>query len=149
MASGAKKTKLDSETRNFNDDCTLQYLFKLMLPTLHNFKPICSVVSLAIGHWGTCPSSCFGSSVHSTASANLAVKILKITEEKHVLHFRLSRQKHATTYENRLKQSVNPKKIPGREGDEKFILCSPSPHFLATPLNMSAVKRMCVGCEGV
>jgi len=95
MASGAKKKILDSETRNSNDDCTLQYLF--ILPTLPDSKPICSVVSLAIGHWGTCPSSSFGSSVHSTAAANLAVKILKITEEKHVLHFRLSRQKHATT----------------------------------------------------
>ena len=33
MVSAIKKTKLDSETRNFNDDCTL--------PTLHNSKPTC------------------------------------------------------------------------------------------------------------
>jgi len=33
MASGTKKTKLDSETPNFNDDCTL--------PTLLNSKPMC------------------------------------------------------------------------------------------------------------
>ena len=64
------------------------------------------VASLAMGHWGTCPSS-FGNSVHSAASASLTVKILKITKEKHVLHFRLSRQKHAKTHLNRLKLSLN------------------------------------------
>jgi len=39
MTSQAKKTKLDSETRNFNDDCTLKCLFILL--TLHNSKPMC------------------------------------------------------------------------------------------------------------
>ena len=83
MASGAKKKILDSETRNSNDDCTLQYLF--ILPTLPNSKPIdlCPVASLTIGHWGTCPSSSFVSYVHFTAAASLAVKISKITKEKH------------------------------------------------------------------
>jgi len=33
MASVTKKTKLDYETRNFNNDCTL--------PTLYNSKPMC------------------------------------------------------------------------------------------------------------
>src|SRR6218665_3184317 len=121
--SGAKKTTLDSETSNSNDDYTLQYLF--ILPTLPNSKPICPVASLAIGHWGTCPSSSFGSSVHSTAVVSLAVKISKITKEKHVLHFRLFLQKHGTTDKNRLKQYLNPKETPGKEGDGKFILCSP------------------------
>jgi len=39
MASRAKKTKLDSETRNFNNDWALKYLFKLA--TLPNSKPMC------------------------------------------------------------------------------------------------------------
>jgi len=34
------QTKLDSETRNFNDDCILKYLF-IILPTLPNLKPKC------------------------------------------------------------------------------------------------------------
>ena len=38
---------------------------------------------------------------------NLTAKISKITKEKHVLHFRLSRQKHAKTHVDRLKQSRN------------------------------------------
>src|SRR6218665_589621 len=69
--------------------------------------PSPSVASLAMGHWGTCPHSSFGNSVHSAASCSLTVKISKITKEKHVLHFPLSRQKHAETHVNRLKQSLN------------------------------------------
>jgi len=37
MANRATKTKIDSETRNFNDDWTLKYL---SLPTLPNSKPM-------------------------------------------------------------------------------------------------------------
>jgi len=65
---------------------------------------------------GACAPSRFGNSVHSAAAASLIVKISKITEEKHVLNFHLSRQKHANTHVNRLKQSRNPKEIPGRGG---------------------------------
>src|SRR6218665_1140043 len=92
-----------------------------------------------MGHWGTCPSS-FGNSVHYTAADSLTVKISKITKEKTVLQFHLSRQKHAKTHVNRLKQSQHLKEIPGRGGEEKFILCSPSPHFLATPLQIHVQK---------
>jgi len=41
MASRAKKTKLDSETRNFNDDWTLKYLF--ILPTLPIIRNVSAV----------------------------------------------------------------------------------------------------------
>src|SRR6218665_2865668 len=85
-------------------------------------------------HWGTCPSSSFENSVYSASAVNLTVKISKITKERQVLQFRLSRQKHAKTHVKRLKQSWNPKEIPGRGGEEKFTLCSSSPNFLATPL---------------
>ena len=42
-----------------------------------------------LGHWARASSN-FGNSMHSAAIASLTVKILKITKEKHVLHFRLS-----------------------------------------------------------
>ena len=43
------------------------------------------------------------------------------------------------------------KKIPGRGLEEKYLLCPPSPHFLATPLGRGrmslqdqfAVQRLC------
>jgi len=49
---------------------------------------------------------------------NLTVKLSKIFKEKHVLYCHLSRQKHAKTHVNRLKQSRNQKEIPG--GDLTF-----------------------------
>ena len=39
MVSLSKRTKLDSETRNFNDDWTLKYF--IILPNLPNSKPMC------------------------------------------------------------------------------------------------------------
>jgi len=44
-----------------------------------------------------------------------------MSKEKPVLHFRLSRQKHAKTLIRRLKQ--NPKEILYRGGEENFTLC--------------------------
>src|SRR6218665_3663006 len=76
------------------------------------------VASLSIGHWGTFPPSSFGNSVHSAAAASLTVKISKITKER-----------HAKTQVNRLKQSRNPKEIPGRGGEDK-ILAMP-PHLIS------------------
>src|SRR6218665_843973 len=70
----------------------------------------------------------FGNYVlHSAAATSLNEKIYKITKEKPVLglHFRLSRQKHAKTHINRLKQPRNPKETPGRGETEKFMLCRP------------------------
>ena len=58
-------------------------------------------------------------------AASLTANISKITKEKHVLHFRLSCQKHAKTQVNRLKQSPNYNK--SRAGEEKFLLYPPSP----------------------
>jgi len=51
--------------------------------------------------------SSFGNSVHSAAPARLIMS--KLTKGKHgpILHFRPSRQKHAKTQVNRLKQSRN------------------------------------------
>ena len=40
MASLAKKTKLESETRHFNDDWTLKYLFILPTVAVPNSKSI-------------------------------------------------------------------------------------------------------------
>ena len=57
---------------------------------------------------------------------NLTVNISKITKGKHVLHFRLSDQKHAKTHINRLRQS--------RAGVRKNSCGAPLPHFLAMPL---------------
>jgi|SRR6218665_552216 len=68
--------------------------------------------------WGIgarAPSS-FVNSVHSAAAASLTVKTSKITKEKHVLNFHLSREKHAKTHVCRLKQSREPKEISGRRG---------------------------------
>ena len=70
-------------------------------------KRICSVASLAIWGIGARAPSSLDNSVHSVASAGLTVKMSKITKDKHVLHFRISRQKHAKTHENKLKQSQN------------------------------------------
>src|SRR6218665_315015 len=81
----------------------------------------------------------FGNSMHTTAAANLTVQILKINKEKHVLNFHLSRQKHANTHVNRLKQPLNQKEIPGRGGEEKVHAVPPSPHILATPLTLATV----------
>src|SRR6218665_596148 len=78
-----------------------------------------------MGHWGTCPHSSFGNSVHPAAAANLTVKISKINKEKHVLNFHLSRQKHANAHVNRLKQPLNQKEIPGRGGEEKVHAVPP------------------------
>ena len=46
------------------------------------------------GTLGHVPPSSFRNSVHSAAAASLTVKISKITKEKHVLNYHLSRQKH-------------------------------------------------------
>jgi len=76
--------------------------------------------------------------VHSAAVASLTVTISKINKEKHVLHFRLSRQKHAKAQvgPKQIKTVSEHKKFPGRGGEEKFMLCPPHPpHFLATSLN--------------
>jgi len=59
--------------------------------------------------------------VQSADVASLTVNISKLSKEIHVLNFH--RQKQAKTHVNRLKQSWNPKEIPGRGGDEKFMLC--------------------------
>jgi len=75
----------------------------------------------------------FGNSVHSADANSLPVKISKITKEKHVLHFRLSRQKHVITHVNRLKKSRNYTKSRAEE-ERKKSRCAPSPDFLATPL---------------
>src|SRR6218665_1203168 len=82
---------------------------------------------------GACPPSSFGNSVHSAAGASLPVKISKITKEKHVLNFHISRQKHAETHVNRLKQSWKQNKSRTEE-ERKNLCCAPRPHFLATPL---------------
>src|SRR6218665_1115665 len=74
------------------------------------------------------PSS-FGNSAHSAAFACLTVKVSKITKEKHVLHFCLSRQKHAKTHVARLKQYRNPKEILGME-ERKNSFCVP-PHLIS------------------
>ena len=74
---------------------------------------------------------------------NLTVKISKISKEKHVLHFRLFRQKHAKTHVNRLKYPQNLKN-PGQKKRRKILVMPPSPHFLATPLggNLYCGKRL-------
>src|SRR6218665_493378 len=69
-------------------------------------------------------------SAHPLAAASSTVSISKITKEKHVLNFRISRQKHAKTH---VKTVSKLRKIPGRGEEETFMLC-PSPHFLVTPL---------------
>src|SRR6218665_2382674 len=69
------------------------------------------------------PSS-FVNSIHSAADASsLTAKISKITKEKHVLNFRLSRQKHTKTHAN-------------------GMFSRPSPHFLAMPMNSYVSKVM-------
>src|SRR6218665_2496896 len=64
----------------------------------------------------------------------LNCKILKITKEKHVLHSRLSHQKHAKTLGTQNKS---------RTGEERgqFHVVFPSPHFLATPLGIGLLQR--------
>src|SRR6218665_1149867 len=74
---------------------------------------------------------------------SLTVKISKSTKKsfihlsiletyKHVLHFRLSRQKHAKSHANRFKQS---QKIPGIRGRGKIHVVLPLASFpAATPL---------------
>src|SRR6218665_3779881 len=91
-----------------------------------------TVASLSMRHCGTCPPSSFGNSVHSATAASLTVNISKITKEKHVLHFRLSRQKHAKTHVNRLKIIVSELEIfrAGGRGDEKFMMC-PLTHLIS------------------
>ena len=79
----------------------------------------------ALGH---VPVSSFGNSGHSAVSASLTVQISKITKEKHVIHFRLVRQKHAKTHVNVDIKTVSELEIaPGRGGEEKFKVCCP-PH---------------------
>ena len=70
--------------------------------------------------------------MYSAAAASLTVKISKITKEKHVLDFRLSRQKYAKTHVNRLKHSRNPKDILSRGGEKIHVVLSQL-IFLATP----------------
>jgi len=65
------------------------------------------VASLPMGHWGTCPPSSFGISVYSAAAVSSTVRILKITKEERVMHFRISSQKHAKTV-------LEPKRNPGQ-----------------------------------
>src|SRR6218665_852956 len=74
---------------------------------------------------GACAPSSFGNSVHSAAAAILTAKISKITKEKHVLNFHLSRQKHAKTHVNRLNCQKKP-----RAGEERKHLCFP-PHLIS------------------
>src|SRR6218665_3526947 len=84
---------------------------------LSSFITVNGVASYgALGHvpflefWKFCPfCSC----------CQLNCKILKITKEKYVLHFRLFHQQHVKTQVNRLKQSRNPNENPG--GEEKFM----------------------------
>src|SRR6218665_459831 len=73
------------------------------------------------------PSS-FGNSLHSAAAASLTVNILKITKEKHVLHFRLSRLKHAKTHVNIL-NSLGTKKSPGHGRRGKIHVVPPLNSF--------------------
>src|SRR6218665_2678236 len=70
-------------------------------------------------------------------------------QRKHVLNFHLSRQKHAKTHVNRLKRSCNPRDIPGRGGEETIHAVPPSPHFLATPLDISTLNILPLICYTV
>ena len=85
-------------------------------------------------------SSNFRNSAHSAAAARLAVKMSKITNEKHVLLFCLSCQTHTKIHVNRLKQSRNPTKISGHERRGKNLFCVPSPHFLATLYMLLSIR---------
>ena len=72
------------------------------------------------GGTGARAPSNLGNSVHSASAASLTIRISKITKEKHVVQFRLSRQKHAKTHVNRLKQSQkNP--WEGRRGKIQVV----------------------------
>ena len=70
------------------------------------------------------------SSVTYFMDGPLTIKISKITKEKHVFNFCLSRQKHSKTHVNRLKQSWNQKEIQGRKGEGTNSCCAP-PHFIS------------------
>src|SRR6218665_1054712 len=60
-------------------------------------------------------------SVHFAAAASLLLyKFRKLPKKKHVLHFRISRQKHAKTHVNRL-NSFGIKKMSSK-GEEKKIM---------------------------
>src|SRR6218665_2469440 len=88
---------------------------------------IFAVASLPMRHWGTCPLSSFGNSVYSAVAASLTVKILTITKEKRVVHFRISAQKQAKTV-------VEQNRNPWQERSGNIYVVPPSLHFLATPL---------------
>src|SRR6218665_2302205 len=68
----------------------------------------------------------FSSSVTYFMDGPLTIKIPKITKEKHVFNFRLSRQKHSKTHVNRLKQPwIQKKSSAGKEREQ--ILAVPLP----------------------
>src|SRR6218665_271852 len=90
-----------------------------------------TVESLSMRHCGTCPPSSFGNSVHSATAASLTVNISKITKEKHVLHFRLSRQKHAKTHVNRLKIIVSELEIFRAEEEGRGKIHDVPPHLIS------------------
>ena len=76
---------------------------------------------------GYVPLSSFGNSVYSAVAASLTVKILTITKEKRVVHFRISAQKQAKTV-------VEQNRNPWQERSGNIYVVPPSLHFLATPL---------------
>jgi|SRR6218665_2561965 len=79
-----------------------------------------TVASLAMGYWGTCPLE-FGKFCAFCSFCQLNCKKLKITKEKHVLHFRLYRQKHAKIHVSGLKPIRN----PGQRRRGKIHVVSP------------------------
>src|SRR6218665_1384804 len=50
----------------------------------------------ALGH---VPPSGFGNAAHSAAAASLTVKVLKITKEKHILHFSIFPSKFSKNFD--------------------------------------------------
>ena len=62
--------------------------------------------------------------MHSAAAASLTVKNFKITKERHVLHFCLSRQKQAKTHVNRSKH-FSELKNPGQGRRGKIHIVPP------------------------
>jgi|SRR6218665_324538 len=68
----------------------------------------------------------FGNSVRSAAAAiKFNCKAFESCQRKtrRLLNVHLSSQKHAKAHVNGIKQSWNPKEIPGRGEEEKFMLC--------------------------
>ena len=85
-------------------------LNKVMLPRLNVSSAVGPInIDSGVASYGAFGYVPHSSVVHSAAAVSLPVKISKIrsTKEKHVLQFRPSRQKHAKTHVNRLKQYQN------------------------------------------